>query len=220
MTIAYVLPFGLFMLGLAVLEFISLFHWRPEYPWTLAHFVFPVQTIVCGVALIWCWGKYRWGSFRYWWAGVGMGIFVLALWVSPQWIFGFEERIDGFDPEVFEEGALFYWANLGVRFLRLVIVVPLLEEIFWRGFLMRYLIDEKWREVPFGKFTPMSFGVVAVFFALAHWGPDFIPALITGLLYNALAVWTRSLGVCVIAHAVTNLGLGIYIMATRQWGFW
>jgi len=219
-TIAYVLPFGLFMLGLAVLELISVFHWRPEYPLTLSHFVFPVQTVVCAVALVWYWREYEFGSFLYWWAGFAMGFLVLAIWVSPQWVMGFEERIDGFDPNAFEEGSALYWGNLSVRFLRLVVVVPLLEEIFWRGFLMRYVIDDRWRTVPFGKFTPMSFATVAVLFALAHWGPDFIPALITGVLYNALAVWTRSLGVCVIAHAVTNLGLGIYIMVTEQWGFW
>jgi membrane protease YdiL (CAAX protease family) len=46
-------------------------------------------------------------------------------------------------------------------------------------------------------------------FGLAHFGPDFIPALLTGAIYNLLAVKTRSLACCVLAHAVTNLGLGL-----------
>ena len=52
------------------------------------------------------------------------------------------------------------------RFLRLVIVVPLVEEIFWRGFLLRYLINEKFTEVPIGAFSWFSFGVVTVAFGL------------------------------------------------------
>jgi membrane protease YdiL (CAAX protease family) len=39
-------------------------------------------------------------------------------------------------------------------------------------------------------------------------------------LYNLVAYRTRSLASCVVAHAVTNLLLGLWIMATRQWGFW
>jgi hypothetical protein len=51
-------------------------------------------------------------------------------------------------------------------------------------------------------------------------GQDFWTAIITSILYNLLAVLTRSLGACVLAHAVTNLLLGIYIFKTQQWGFW
>ena len=57
-------------------------------------------------------------------------------------------------------------------------------------------------------------------FGLAHCGPDFVPALACGALFNWIAIRTRSLSACVLAHAVTNLLLGFYIMTTRQWGFW
>jgi membrane protease YdiL (CAAX protease family) len=49
---------------------------------------------------------------------------------------------------------------------------------------------------------------------------DWPAALLTGILFNFVMVRTKSLAVCVIAHAVTNLGLGVFIMCTRQWGFW
>ena len=107
-----------------------------------------------------------------------------------------------------------------MRVLRLVLVVPLLEEIFWRGFLLRHLIRDPFHEVPVGAFTWRSFTWVALAFGLAHWGPDFVPAIITGALYNLVAITTRSLGACVLAHAVTNLGLGLYLFRTQQWGFW
>jgi CAAX prenyl protease-like protein len=105
--------------------------------------------------------------------------------------------------------------------------VPLLEEIFWRGFLMRHLIRDPFHTVPFGTFTWSSFVWVTLFFGFAHWGDrmwppgqDFWTGIITSILYNLLAIYTRSLGACVVAHAVTNLLLGFYIFKTQQWGFW
>ncbi|MEA3187909.1 MAG: protease family protein, partial [Chthoniobacter sp.] len=115
---------------------------------------------------------------------------------------------------------------LALRFLRLVIVVPLLEEIFWRGFLLRDLIDRDFEKVPMGAWSAKSFAVVTFLFGLAHWGaawwpgPDFVPALFAGAIFNGVAYRTRSLGSCILAHAVTNLLLGIYILRTGQWGFW
>ena len=125
-----------------------------------------------------------------------------------------------FDPEVFATIPAAYWATVGFRFLRLVVVVPLVEEIFWRGFLLRYLIGEKFEDVPFGKFSWISFSVVSLAFCFSHSASDWGAALITGMLYNCVAYRTKSLTSCIIAHAVTNLLLGIWIMKTGQWGFW
>jgi CAAX prenyl protease-like protein len=107
-----------------------------------------------------------------------------------------------------------------MRFLRLVVVVPLVEEIFWRGFLLRYLINQKFTAIAVGTFSWLSFVVVTGLFGFAHSRADWIPALICGALYNLVAYRTRSLASCVIAHALTNLLLGLWIMQTRQWGFW
>ncbi len=101
-----------------------------------------------------------------------------------------------------------------------MVVVPLLEEIFWRGFLLRYLVRDDFAKVQLGTFTPWSFGLVTLLFGCAHWGPDFGPAIITGALYNGVAYYTRSLSCCVFAHALTNMLLGAYIIKTGQWGFW
>jgi membrane protease YdiL (CAAX protease family) len=55
---------------------------------------------------------------------------------------------------------------------------------------------------------------------LSHASPDWPAAFVTGALYNLVAIRTRSLTACVVTHAVTNLLLGLWIMQTRQWGFW
>jgi CAAX prenyl protease-like protein len=220
---AYVLPFAVFMGGLALISLVQSFAPAENAPLWLAepkYWVFPLQTVFCGALLVWFWKAYEWGAKWHVITAVLTGLVVLALWISPQWLLGAEQRTDGFNPGLFAGSAALYWGTLILRFIRLVVIVPLLEEIFWRGFLLRYLIKEDFTKVSFGTFSWFSFGVVTVMFGLAHFGPDFIPALLTGAIYNLLAVKTRSLACCVLAHAVTNLGLGLYIMQTGQWGFW
>lgn len=86
--------------------------------------------------------------------------------------------------------------------------------------MLRYLIAEHFENVPFGTFTPLSFTVVALVFCFSHSMPDWPAALLTGALYNFVAYRTRSLASCVLAHAITNLALGLWIVSTKQWGFW
>jgi len=220
---AYVTPFAAFMLGLALVSGVQTMAPAENAPLWLAqpiYWVYPLQTIVCAVLLAWFWKHYEWGVRWHAMVGVAAGLLVLVIWVSPQWVFGVEPRTGGFDPDTFTGSPALWWSTVALRFLRLVIVVPLLEEIFWRGFLLRYLIKEPFTKVSFGEFSWFSFVAVTALFGMAHWGPDFIPAIITGVIYNLIAVKTKSLACCVIAHAVTNLGLGIYIMQTGQWGFW
>jgi hypothetical protein len=100
------------------------------------------------------------------------------------------------------------------------VVAPLVEEIFWRGFLLRYLISEKFVTIKIGTFSWLSFLVVTLLFAISHSRADWFAALVCGALYNLVAYRTRSLASCVVAHAVTNLLLGLWIMQARQWGFW
>jgi len=194
---------------------------RPEF--LLSHpqyWIFPLQTLVCGALLIRYWGDYRLEAPKKVFFTLGIAVLVLGIWISPQALLGMPPRTEGFDPMVFPPGSPLYWSTLILRFARLVVVVPLLEEVFWRGFLLRSLIREDFESIPFGAFSWASFLGVAFCFGLADWWPDFPAALITGALYNWVAIRTRSLSSCVLAHATTNLLLGGYIMQTRQWGFW
>jgi CAAX prenyl protease-like protein len=142
------------------------------------------------------------------------------VWVAPQAFFGAAPRAEGFQPHFFGADGAAYWTNLLLRFARMTLIVPLVEELFWRGFLLRFCIREDFQRVPFGTFTWTSFLVVSIAFCFEHTQPDWAAALITSALYNAVAYTSRSLLACVIAHAITNLLLGFYIMKTQQWGFW
>jgi CAAX prenyl protease-like protein len=221
---AHYIPFICFILllvageGVAALKGQGWFLTEPQY------WVKPVQTVVCAALLIYYWRSYDFSkTFRspsILLTGLVVGVVAFLLWIGPQQVFPLSKRVDGFNPAFFGNEGWPYWLNLGFRFARLVIVVPLIEEIFWRGFVLRWLIDEDFTAVPFGTFQLKAFALVALFFMFEHATVDYPAAFLTGLLYNFVAVRTRSLGACVLAHAVTNLLLGLYIMRTEQWGFW
>jgi len=182
--------------------------------------LFPLQTVVCAGVLAYFWRQYRVRMPAKAWIAAAIGTLVFALWVSPQVVFHQAPRLDGFDPGTFAGKTGLYWGEVVMRFARLVVVVPALEEIFWRGWLLRFVINEEFEAVPFGTCTWRANGIVAVGFMLEHSMADWPAALATGLLYNLVAYRTRSLSSCILAHALTNGLLGAYIMVTHQWGFW
>jgi CAAX prenyl protease-like protein len=186
----------------------------PEY------WLFPLQTVVCAGVLFHFWRDYEFHGFRGLLFTLAIAVVVFLLWISPQAFFGQAARTEGFDPHTFAGQPAAYWGTVVLRFLRLVIVVPLVEEIFWRGFLLRYFINEKFDTVPFGAFSWLSFAAVTIGFTFVHSTADWPAAAVTGALYNLVAYRTKSLSSCVLAHAVTNLLLGVWIMNTKQWGFW
>jgi CAAX prenyl protease-like protein len=222
---AYVGPFGAFLLLLTLPGLIAKFATAPTPPLWIAKpefWVYPLQTLVCAAMLFYFRREYplenrRPGAIGY---GALIGLVALVVWLAPQLFFHAAPRLDGFDPTLMTPGSPEYYWTVGLRFARLVVIVPIMEEVFWRGFLLRYLVREDFVTVPLGTFTWLSFGATAIGFMLEHSFPDYPAALVTGVLYNLVAVQTRSLPACIVAHAATNLLLGIYIMRTHQWGFW
>ena len=217
--LAHALPMIVFILFIGLCGALrqptgSLWQTAPEF------WVYPLQTLLCAALLIFFRHEYHFHQLRRPLFVLALALFVFLLWIAPQQFFHFDDRRLGFDPDKLATAPMLYWATQAARFLRLVIVVPLVEEIFWRAFLLRYLIAEKFQSVPFGAFSWFSFGVVTIAFTLSHSTADWPAALVTGALYNLVAYRTKSLASCVLAHAITNLALGLWIIATRQWGFW
>jgi CAAX prenyl protease-like protein len=217
--LAYTTPMLVFVALLSLTEILPHFgrsFWlaSPQY-WT-----FPAQTLICAALLLYFCPNYEFQPLRQLPFTLAIAVAVFLLWIAPQQFLGFAPRLDGFNPDVFGPRGFPYWSTVTLRFLRLVVVVPLVEEIFWRGFLLRFFISERFDVVPFGKFSWLSFFAVTLGFCFAHSAPDRVAAFITGALYNCVAYRSKSLTSCVLAHAVTNLLLGAWIMFTRQWGFW
>src|SRR5436190_12713465 len=120
-----------------------------------------------------------------------LGILVFVLWIGPDKLFGpqyrhfwlFENSLLGKAEtpitELLQQNLLF----LVLRFTTAAVLVPILEELFWRGWLMRWLINTEFRKVPLGAYTATSFWTAAVLFASEH-GPFWEVGLLAGILYN------------------------------------
>jgi CAAX prenyl protease-like protein len=172
--------------------------------------------------------------------GVIVGLGGIALWIGifhlgwdqsirnllPSWLQ--PDSRPGFNPFTSIPNTAACWGFIFIRFVGLSLLVPIVEELFWRGFLARWLLPpeidrnldlaQDWRKQDLGRFTPFSFAAVTVMFTLAH--PEWLAAAIYCTLLNLLLSWTRDLWNCVVAHGVSNLSLGIYILATESWQLW
>jgi CAAX prenyl protease-like protein len=210
-------------------------------PWYWAHpeqWIYPVQTLVT-LALVGFW----WRHYTFQPLGIRnvllalvAGTVGIALWILPSWLYergavaqnewlGFVSRAGdhtSFDPSIWESSPGVYWSVVGMRLLRMTVAVAFAEELFWRGFLWRIVSDpyRDFHKVPFAQPSWKALGAVVLLFTFSHGKPDWFAAVIYGLIISGLYRMTKSVGACVIAHAVSNLVLGIYVMKTRQWGFW
>ncbi|MCI0491930.1 MAG: CAAX prenyl protease-related protein [Planctomycetes bacterium] len=113
------------------------------------------------------------------------------------------------------------WAYtfLAIRFFGLALVVPIIEEFFLRGFLMRYVIAERWWKLPFGTVTPLSVAVGTLIPMSMHPG-ELLAAAVWFTLVTWLMTRTRNIWDCVAAHAATNLLLGVYVVTQGAWHLW
>lgn len=140
---------------------------------------------------------------------LAVGFLIFSLWIS----------LDGFYPKISDYN--FNPPNtayLIIKFIGSVTAVALVEELFTRGFLPRYLSAKKWEKFPIGKFNPFTFSITVLFFGLSH--NEWLPALISGALLNLLLIKERSISSTIIAHGFANLLLGIYTVYTNSWHLW
>jgi CAAX prenyl protease-like protein len=150
---------------------------------------------------------------------IGLGLAVTAVWVGLDGhypTFTVSGARMAFDPGVLPDAAR--WSFVAIRLLGLVVVVPVFEELFWRSFLIRWLVAEDFTQVPIGQVTPLAAFVSSVVFGAVH--PEWLPGILTGLAWAWLLKHTKSLAACVVSHATANLALGVYVLATGDWNFW
>ncbi|HUO28006.1 MAG TPA: CAAX prenyl protease-related protein [Bryobacteraceae bacterium] len=155
-----------------------------------------------------------------------VGAAVLAIWIAPDalwpgyrdfWLF--HNSITGAARSTLPARLHGNAAFIVVRVVESALLVPVLEELFWRGWLMRWLIRSDFEKAPLGQYTAFSFWGVAVLFALEH-GPYWEVGLAAGVAYNWWMVRTRSLADCMLAHGVTNALLAGYVLMFHQWQYW
>jgi CAAX prenyl protease-like protein len=148
-----------------------------------------------------------------WAAGIGTLVFVL--WITLDTGFLVIGESQGFDPRV--EGRLHAGFVL-TRLAGAALVVPVMEELFWRGFLLRWLEHPRFLDVDPRAVGWKAIALSSVVFATEHrlW----LAGLLAGVAYAWLYRRTGNLWATVIAHAVTNAALGVWVLTTGSWQYW
>ncbi|MFO1488982.1 MAG: CAAX prenyl protease-related protein [Verrucomicrobiota bacterium] len=153
------------------------------------------------------------------WEAVAVGIGVFFMWVF----------LDPFYPQAkapsvvwnpfaeFGESSGTAWLFAGIRILGMTIVVPPLEEAFYRSFLYRYFVRINFLEMPLSRFHFTSFLVTAVIFGVSH--QQWLAGILCGFAYQWLALRKNRLGDSMTAHAITNFMLGVWVVWKGDWKF-
>ena len=231
----FIVPFAVFMV-LNSLEptpekGLSLFGWTVPYSSYPLIYTLKIVAVMAAMALVW--RGYRQFPFKVSWLALGVGVAGMCVWVSLckleletavlglmglEWLLGVGQR-SGFNPfEFWPDQPGPAWAFFAVRMWGLGVIVPVIEEFFLRGFVMRYFVHPDWSAVPFGTVTTAALVAGTVTPLLLH------PAeMVAALVWSSMVTWlmwrTRNIWDCVAAHMVTNLLLGCYVLASGDWYF-
>jgi CAAX prenyl protease-like protein len=215
-SVPYVVPFVVFLILLSLDGKLGL---TPEVE-------YPLRVIVLAVVL-WFFSRQVIDlKVRNWLGSIALGVVVFVLWIAPDlisdgyrqhWLF--QNSIVGSAPTPAGGYSYLGWTALAFRTIRAVILVPIIEELFWRAWLMRWLIKPEFQGLPLGAYTAQAFWITAALFAVEH-GSFWDVGLMAGVAYNWWMVKTKSLGDLILAHAVTNGILSAYVLIAGKWQYW
>lgn len=199
-------------------------------PYDAYPLIYTLKIVLTALAMFAVSGGYRQFPFRVTGWGVLVGLLGALLWIglaelqleqrllTPLGLAHFLDlgRRSAFDPIHHYGADADAWAFLVLRFFGLILVVPIIEEFFLRGFVMRFVVDSQWASVPFGQATWPAL-IVGTLVPVCMHPAELVAAAVWFSLVSWLMIGTRSLWDCVAAHAITNLVLGIYVILSGHW---
>ncbi len=155
------------------------------------------------------------------WEAVVVGVGIFVVWIGLD---GYYPRLSSLDAGAnpflnFGGGSALTWLYISVHILGMTLIVPPVEEIFYRSFLYRYFVNTNFLEMPLNQYHGLSFFVTSIIFGVMH--PDrWLAGIICGLAFQALVIRKNRLGDAMTAHAITNCLLGLWIVWKHEWSFW
>jgi CAAX prenyl protease-like protein len=186
---------------------------------TSAYWFYLLKTAV-GAWLIWEMRPFveemRW-AFS--WEAVVVGILVFVMWVGiDPWYPQMKTSEPQWNPHAqFGSGSALAWMFLVTRVLGMSLVVPVLEEVFWRSFLYRWFVRTDFQAMPLNRFHPTSFIVTSALFGFEH--SQWLSGILCGFAYQWLVVRKNRIGDAMTAHAITNFLLGVWVVWKHDWKF-
>lgn len=216
-ALARSIPFAAFMALLALRGYM------PDSAQLDSRWLYGLSVLVVGGLLAWYWRGYgelarqNLPSARETLLSIAIGLSVFGLWINldAPWM-QLSEPSAGFLPLDLRGQPI--WPLIAVRWIGAALIVPVMEELFWRAFLMRWIESPSFETVDPRRIGLKAIALSTFVFMLAH--TLWLAAILAGLAYAWLYCRTGKLWCAVIAHAITNGVLGIWVVKTGQWQFW
>jgi CAAX protease family protein len=210
-TLARVLPF---------VVFVGLTFCQGQFGEASRYWFYLAKT-VAGAWLIWnAWPLVEEMRWKFSWEAVVVGVVVFALWVGLD---GLYPKLDNagtpWNPHAqFGENTTLAWLFIATRIVGSSLVVPPLEEVFYRSFVYRWVAKPDFQSVPLSYFHWKPFLITAVVFGFSH--HEWLAGILCAFTYQGLVCWKKRLGDAMTAHAITNILLGLWVVWKGAWHFW
>jgi CAAX prenyl protease-like protein len=206
-----VLPFAIFA---------ALTIFQGSFGETSQYWVYTLKTLL-GAGLLWLVRPHipemRW---KLSWEAVVVGIGVFVAWVGLDGLYPmFSARTGSFNPlKTYGEGSGLAILFIAVRTIGSSLVVPPLEEVFYRSFLYRYLIRADFTGIPLSILNWRAFLLAGAIFGIGHY--EWLPGIFCAFAYQWLTLRKNRLGDAMTAHAITNFLLALWVVGRHAYSFW
>jgi CAAX prenyl protease-like protein len=211
-----ILPFAAYLLFIVIGDALE----RLGVPQDTLRWLYPAKIALVVLLLALFWRRYQELSHFHLaplhaLVALATGVVVLVLWIAlgADWMIvgspaGFDPRVDG----------RIDWLLVAIRIAGAALVVPVMEELFWRSFLMRWVDAPDFESVEPSQLSIKSFVITVVLFGVEHnlW----LAGIVAGAAYSLLYMRHRNLWSPILAHAVTNGLLGVWVVRTGSWSYW
>ncbi len=167
------------------------------------------------------------------WVAVAAGVGVFLLWIGLEGLYPPLDQLwsgtsgkpaeihpaTGWQPfRDLGSGSFWAWAAISVRILGSSVIIPPIEEAFFRSLVWRSIENQNFLSVPLAQFAAKGFLVTSLVFGLVH--REWLPGILCGMIYHALVLRRGHLGEAMVAHGITNFLLGVWVVWKGAWNFW
>jgi uncharacterized protein len=187
---------------------------------TSQYWAYTLKTIL-GAWMLWVvWPHIKEMRWNFSWEAAAIGFLVFFAWVGLDGHYPLLAAREGaFNPiRSYGSGSILAFFFLGMRILGSSLVVPPLEEVFYRSFIYRYLIKFDFLQIPLAHFDLRAFLIAGIAFGIGHY--EWLPGILCGFAYQWLTCRKNRLGDALTAHAITNFLLALWVIARQEYYFW
>nr|WP_187358663.1 CAAX prenyl protease-related protein [Pseudoduganella aquatica] len=214
---ARIVPFAVYLFFIFIADVLV----RLGYSAQDTRWLYGAKILAVSAALMFYWRHYAelaWKGMRasLLAASVALGLLVFVLWISLDAGWMQIGSAAGFDPR--GAGGAVNWGLVALRIAGAALVVPVMEELFWRSFLLRWLDSPDFLSVRAAAVSLKALAITVLLFGFEHnlW----LAGMVAGLAYSLLYMRSGNLWAAIVAHGVTNGVLGAWIVATGNWHYW